>query len=212
MMFLFIDDADLEDIIAQFPELPPKAVPLAFHRAMRRTEQAVISHSRKLLKEELGLRSQKVAKGRVRTYIRPSQASISEMKFWFGVNDLPPDAFSRKPRKTKGGLMIRGHYYDRAFVTIRNGKKSYRQREGQARYPITKILIPIPDDILVLLEDEVLEPMLEIFLRHFATDLRGRSKSSAWLTYFDGGNHGSVGRDAHRAMAFHKTPVGALDL
>ena len=212
MMHLFIDDADLNAVIEQFPELPPKAVPLAFHRAMRRTEQTIISQASRLLKGELKLSAQKALKARVKTYIRPSSSNMEEMKFWFGMNDLPPNVFSGKPRKTKGGLMFRGHYYDRAFVTIRNGKTTYRQRDGAARTPTTKITIPIPDDIVVKIEDEVLEQMPEIFMRHFATDLQGRSKSNGWQNYFAAGGHGSIGGMGQRIMNTKKIPRGASNL
>ena len=56
-MYLFIDDADLAAVIDQFAGLDPKAVSLAFHRAMKRTEQSVMSQSRKVLQQELALRN-----------------------------------------------------------------------------------------------------------------------------------------------------------
>jgi len=208
-MYLFIDDADLAAVIDMFADLDPKAVPLAFHRAMRRTEQTVMSQSRKVLQAELALRNQKSVKARVRTYIRPAAADMAEMKFWFGMNNLSPNAFKGAPRKTRGGLMFRGSYYDKAFVSIRKGRKVYMQRESDQRFPVTKLTIPIPDDIVVKIEDEVLERMPEIFLRHFETDLRGRAKSDKWAAVFGAGQHGSLDKAGMSIMQSIKTPRGA---
>lgn len=208
-MYLFIDDADLAAVIDMFAGIDPKAIPLAFHRAMRRTEQTVIALSRKVLQAELALRNQKSIKARVRTYIRPAASDMAEMKFWFGMNDLSPNAFKGTPKKTRGGLMFRGSYYENAFVSVRKGRKVYMQRETEQRYPITKLTIPIPDDIVVKIEDEVLEKMPDIFLRHFETDLRGRAKSSQWAAVFGAGNHGSLDKAGMNIMQSVKTPRGA---
>ena len=209
-MYLFIDDADLAAVIDQFADLDPKAIPLAFNRAMRRTEQSVMSQSRKVLQQELALRNQKSVKARVRTYIRPAASDMAEMKFWFGMNDLSPNAFKGTPKKTRGGLMFRGSYYDKAFVSVRRGRKVYMQRETDQRYPVTKLTIPIPDDIIVKIEDEVLERMPDIFLRHFETDLRGRANSIYW----DGWHDRKAGRGGARSagisiMNSSKAPRGA---
>ena len=208
-MYLFIDDAELAAVIDQFADLDPKAIPLAFHRAMKRTEHSVMSQSRKVLQQELALRNQKSMKARVRTYIRPASSDMAEMKFWFGMNDLSPNAFKGTPKKTRGGLMFRGSYYDKAFVSVRKGRKVYMQRETDQRYPITKLTIPIPDDIIVKIEDEVLERMPEIFMRHFETDLRGRAKSSQWASVFGSGHHGSIDKAGSNILQTSKTPRGA---
>lgn len=208
-MYLFLDDADLAAVIDQFADLDPKAIPLAFHRAMKRTEQSVMSQSRKVLQQELALRNQKSMKARVRTYIRPAASDMAEMKFWFGMNDLSPNAFKGAPKKTRGGLMFRGSYYDKAFVSMRKGRKVYMRRETDQRFPVTKLTIPIPDDIVVKIEDEVLERMPDIFMRHFETDLRGRSKSSQWASVFGSGQHGSLDKAATNIMSPGKRPRGA---
>lgn len=208
-MYLFIDDADLAAVIDMFADLDPKAIPLAFHRAMRRTEQTVMSQSRKVLQAELALRSQKSVKARVKTYIRPAKSDMSEMKFWFGMNDLSQSVFKGTPKKTKGGLMFRGSYYDKAFVSLRKGRKVYMQRETEQRNPITKLTIPIPDDIIVKIEDEVLEKMPDIFLRHFETDLRGRASSERWSNFFDKPGNGGARGAGYSIMNSRKTPRGA---
>nr|WP_128574077.1 hypothetical protein [Edwardsiella ictaluri] len=189
MLYLFIDDDDITAVIRQFAGLDPKAIPLAFHRAMRRTEQTVMAQSRKVLQQALILRNQKSVRGRVRTYIRPAASDMAEMKFWFGMNDLSPNVFRGAPKRTQGGLMFRGTYYNRAFVSLHKGKRVYMQRETDKRFPITKLTIPIPDDIVVKIEDEVLERMPDVFLRHFKTDLRGRVSSDLWSSVFAGSHH-----------------------
>jgi hypothetical protein len=105
--------------------------------------------------------------------------------------------------------MFRGSYYDKAFVSLRKGRKVYMQRETDQRNPITKLTIPIPDDIIVKIEDEVLERMPDIFLRHFETDLRGRAKSSHWASVFGSGQHGSFDKASANIMRTGKTPRGA---
>ncbi len=54
------------------------------------------------------------------------------------------------------------------------------QREGAARNPVNRLTLPISDEMIVALEDELFVAMPEIFLRHFETDLRGRVKSKEW--------------------------------
>ena len=134
---------------------------------------------------------------------------MAEMKFWFGMNNLSPNAFKGAPRKTRGGLMFRGSYYDKAFVSIRKGRKVYMQRESDQRLPVTKLTIPIPDDIVVKIEDEVLERMPEIFLRHFETDLRGRASSSRWQSFFERQGNGGATGAGRSIMNSTKTPRGA---
>lgn len=208
-MYLFIDDSDLAAVIDMFADLDPKAIPLAFHRAMRRTEQSVMSQSRKVLQQELALRNQRSLKARVKTYVRASGSDMAEMKFWFGMNDLSPSVFKGTPKKTRGGLMFRGSYYDKAFVSLRKGNKVYMQRESDKRYPVTKLTIPIPDDIISKVEDKVLENMPDVFLRHFETDLRGRASSGKWRAVLDAGNHGSINKAEANIMRSPKTPRGA---
>lgn len=210
MIFMFIDDVDISAVTNMFADLDPKAITMAFHRAMKRTEKSVMSQSRKVLQQELELRNQKSMKARVRTYIRPAASDMAEMKFWFGMNDLSPNAFKGTPKKTRGGMMFRGSYYDKAFVSLRKGRKVFMQRETDMRYPITKLTIPIPDDIVVKIEDEVLERMPDIFMRHFETDLRGRSKSSQWASVFGSGQHGSLDKAVTNIMnPGNKAPRGA---
>ncbi|UCQ23073.1 hypothetical protein [Edwardsiella piscicida] len=209
MIYLFIDDDDMAAVIEQFAGLGSTTISLAFHRAMRRTEQTVMAQSRKVLQQALILRNQKSVRGRVRTYIRPAASDMTEMKFWFGMNDLSPNVFRGTPKKTRGGLMFRGAYYNRAFVSLRKGKRVYMQRETDKRFPITKLTIPIPDDIVVKIEDEVLEQMPDIFLRHFKTDLRGRVSSNLWSSIFDGSHHGSLDKATANIMHATKIPRGA---
>lgn len=208
-MYLFIDDADIAAVIDMFADIDPRAIPLAFHRAMRRTEQTVMAQSRKVLQQELALRNQRSLKARVRTYIRPEKSDMAEMKFWFGMNDLSPNVFKGTPKKTKGGLMFRGSYYDKAFVSLRKGRRVYMQRETDNRFPITKLTIPIPDDIVVKIEDEVLERMPDIFMRHFETDLRGRANSKQWADILSDGKHGSIDHATASIMHSSKAPRGA---
>lgn len=208
MMYLFIDDSDIEKVLEPFRELSDKVISLAMHRAMRRTEATVMAQSRRLLQQQLELRSQKRIRARTQTYIRPAAAGFSEMKFWFGMNNLPVTAFKGVPKRAPGGLMFRGHYYDRAFAVVSKGKRRYMQREGEQRTPITKLTIPIPDDIIVDIEDEVLARMPDIFLRHLATDLAGRSRSQEWKQHWN--EHAAQLDAATRNInAAGKTPRGA---
>lgn len=210
MIFMFIDDVDISAVTNMFADLDPKAITMAFHRAMKRTEQSIMSQSRKVLQKELGLRNQKSMKSRVKTYLRPAASDTEELKFWFGMNDLSPSAFKGTPKKTKGGLMFRGSYYDKSFISIRKGRKVFMKRETDMRYPITKLTIPIPEDMIVKIEDEVVNRMPDIFLRHFETDLRGRSKSSHWASVFDSGQHGSLDKAVTNIMnPGKKAPRGA---
>lgn len=184
MMYLFIDDKDIENVLAPFAGLTQQVLSLSFHRAMRRTENTVLAQTRRLLQQKLGLRNQKRLRSRTKSYVRPHSSNMAEMKFWFGMNDLPPDVFKGKPKKVAGGLVFRGSYYDQAFATSVRGRLLYMKRETDKRYPITKLEVPIPDDVVVDIEDEVLARMPDIFLHHLATDLAGRTRSNVWKEFW----------------------------
>lgn len=183
MLFMDIDEAQLDRVLKLFSEVNEKTVKLAYNRALRRTEGTVRQLSAKLMRDRLGLKpgNQKLLRKRIQAYLKPGD-SAAEMKFWFGLNDLDPMLFRGGMRKTAGGLLIRGEYYERAFVAVIYGRKGVWQRKGAARFPIERLRVPISDEMTVALEDEVFEQIPDIFLRHFETDLRGRVRSSEWKT------------------------------
>lgn len=187
-LYMQLDEEKLDRIVSLFADVKPQVVKLAFHRAQRRTEGTIRQQVAQLMQQRLKLASgaQKRLKKRIQSYLKPSASDASDMKYWFGLNDLDPALFSGGIRKVKGGLMIRGTYYERAFVAVINGKKKIRQRVGKSAYPLVNITVPIADEMTVALEDEVFERIPDIFLRHFETDLRGRVSSDTWKTFWAG--------------------------
>ncbi|MGL5370793.1 MAG: hypothetical protein ACRDBF_07180 [Plesiomonas shigelloides] len=181
---MHIDDAVIDRMMLQFSELGSNTIKLAYHRAMRRTEATIRKQALGLMSSRLGLRgTQRRLKRRVQAYMRPGEDS-AELKFWFGLNDLDPMLFKGGVRKAAGGLMIRGTYYERAFVAVIQNRRGAWQRKGAERTPLVKLRVPIDDEITIALEDEVFVNLPDIFMRHFETDLRGRSKSSSWKSAF----------------------------
>jgi hypothetical protein len=181
-LYMQLDEEKLDRIVGLFADLSPRIIKLAFHRAQRRTEGTIRQQAVRMMQQRLNLASgaQKRLKKRVQAYMKPSAADASEMKYWFGLNNLDPAMFRGGIRRVKGGLMIRGTYYERAFVSVISSKKKVMQRTGTAAYPIVNITIPISDEMTIALEDELFERIPDIFLRHFETDLRGRVKSDTW--------------------------------
>lgn len=184
LLYMHIDDDVLERMLLQFSALSDKAIRMAYHRAMKRTEITIRKQALNLMRERLGLRPvQRSLKRRVQAYLKPGQDS-AELKFWFGLNDLDPLLFKGGVRKAAGGLMIRGTYHEQAFVAVIRGRRGVWRRKGKQRTPLERIRVPIDDEMIVALEDEVFLNLPDIFLRHFETDLRGRSTLAA------GGGHG----------------------
>jgi hypothetical protein len=187
-LYLDIDEQQFDSIIQLFSDLSPRIISLAFHRAQRRTEGTVRQQALRMMRDRLKLGSgaQKRLKRRVQAHMKPSASNMAEMKFWFGLNNLDPAMFRGGIKKVQGGLMIRGTYYERAFVSMIYGKKSVMQRVGKSAYPIRKLTVPISDEMTVALEDELFARIPDIFLRHFETDLRGRVKSATWKNVWSG--------------------------
>jgi hypothetical protein len=181
MVYMQMDEEQIDNVLALFSDLDARVIKLAYNRALRRTEATVKQLAARMMRDRLQLKAglQKRIKGRIHAYIKSSD-SAEEMKFWFGLNDLDPLMFRGGAKRVPGGLMIRGSYYERAFVAVIHGKKKVMQRAGAARNPIERLMLPISDEMIVALEDEIFVAIPDIFLRHFETDLRGRVKSNEW--------------------------------
>ncbi len=181
-LYMQLDEEKLDRIVGLFADISPRIIKLAFHRAQRRTEGTVRQQAIRMMQQRLQLAggTQKRLRKRVQAHMKPSAADASEMKYWFGLNDLDPTLFRGGIRRARGGLMIRGTYYERAFVAVLSGKKKVMQRVGKAAYPVINLTVPISDEMTVALEDELFERIPDIFLHHFETDLRGRVKSDTW--------------------------------
>lgn len=58
-------------------------------------------------------------------------------------------------------------------MAVIRGRRGVWRRKGKQRTPLERIRVPIDDEMIVALEDEVFLNLPDIFLRHFETDLRG---------------------------------------
>ncbi|KFC09034.1 hypothetical protein GTGU_01226 [Trabulsiella guamensis ATCC 49490] len=183
-----LDEDELNRIVAMFADVSSGVIKLAFHRARRRTEATVMQQATRMMQQKLKLASgvQKRLKRRIQSHLKATTADASEMKFWFGLNNLDPGMFSGGVRRVRGGLMIRGTYYERAFVAIIRGKRKVMQRLGKSAFPVVNVTVPISDEMTIALEDELFERIPDIFLRHFETDLRARVSSDAWKDFWRG--------------------------
>ena len=177
-LYMQLDEEKLDRILALFSSVTPRVVEMSLKRAQRRTEGTIRQQASRLMNQRLKLVSgaQKRLRKRIQAHLKPATGKdVSELKFWFGLNDLDADLFRGGVKRVKGGLMIRGTYCERAFIAIIGGKRRIRQRSGASAHPIKNVKIPISDEITIALEDELFERIPDIFLHHFETDMRGRT-------------------------------------
>ena len=148
----------------------------AVNRALRRTAASLRKLSTKGLRQELQLRNVQALRKRLREIKLRANSHRSEIGLWYGMNDLPVSAFKGKPLATGSGASFRQHNFEGAFIgTNPKGKRTIYKRRGAGRFPISEQTVPIKDDVEVFLEDQIFDQVEEIFLRHFKSDLRGRT-------------------------------------
>ena len=98
-----------------------------------------------------------------------------EIGVWVGLNDIEVSALRGRVREFDGGATFRSREYYGAFVAKVGRHRSIYKRRGKERFPIKEQTFPIKDQMDVVLEDEVLPSVAEIFLRNFLSDLRART-------------------------------------
>lgn len=162
-----------------------KQVKFALSRALRRTEATLRRMSSKGLQKELELRAASVLRKRLKS-IRLSKTgglgAGNDVTLWYGLNDLPVSAFKGRPVQdhARGASFLRAgsakHFGPDSFVAKSSvkGRRSIFKRKGEDRLPIVEQLIPIENQAIVFIEDEIFDKVEVIFWQHFRRDLAAR--------------------------------------
>lgn len=175
-------DLDWSRLVAVGEELgaTDRQVKYALSRAMRRTEATLRKMSTKGLTKLLQLRAASALRNRLKGIKLRSSPGQDGMRLWYGLNGLPVSSFKGRPRNAGNGAEFRGTQIDGGFVakSKAKGKQTIFKRKGKERLPIEEQLLPIEDQAIVFIEDEVFDQVLDIFWGHFQRDLQARVKFS----------------------------------
>ena len=154
----------------------------AFNRALSRTQTTMLKYSRKLLADELGAKQAKRLQRRMQAFKlrRAKKGQIGDLKLWFGLNNISVHWINGRMLAKRGSgasftsRKLGNHQFDRGFIFERSGKKHLYERDSKG---IRAARVPVPDHVSAKLEDEVLDMLPDVFMRHFETDLKGRVKT-----------------------------------
>jgi hypothetical protein len=177
-------DMDAEGIAAIARELgaTESQVGKAASRALKRTAGTIRKRALKELRTELGLRNAKRLRERLKlSRIRANRRGAgSEIKVWFGANDIKVSAFKGSPRKVPGGASFRSQSWPGGFVGKKAvgsdiGKKTVFRRKGEASHPLREQALAVSDQIETYVDDKIFPEIGEIFMKHFRANLRARA-------------------------------------
>lgn len=173
MLAFDIDDRRINAIADEFAATP-KQVDMAYGRAMKRTAGTLRRIATSGLKTELGLRNTQALRRRIKEY-RIGGRRGRGVRLWFGANDLPLSAFKGRAQKTASGVKFGDTTIHGAFLAKRGGKRGVFRRVGSSAFPITEVLMPVADRIMVFIEDNVFVDLEAIFFKNFAAEIRART-------------------------------------
>lgn len=179
MLDFDIDADELERIASELGAMP-KEVNAAFNRALTRTAATLRKLSSKGLQSELGLRRAAALRRRLKSLRIKGQGGMSEVRLWYGLNDLSVSEFKGRISEASDGASYTGpagsHRFPGAFVTKTQGgkRRTIMRRRGRARTPIRQEVLPIKDKADVFVEDEIFVHLERVFWRHFRDDLERR--------------------------------------
>lgn len=172
MLSFDIDDSEVEALAREF-SATPKQLDMAQRRAVKRTAATLRKISTRGLKSELGLRTTKELRRRIKEY-RVGKGN-NALKLWYGANDLPWSAFRGRPRQVPGGVRFGDTMIHGAFLASIRGRRGVYRRETSRAYPVREVQREIADRVMVYLEDEVFVDIEEIFFRHLRSEIRART-------------------------------------
>jgi hypothetical protein len=149
-------------------------------RALARTAATIRKRASKELRVALGLRNVKALRRRLKGTSLRRGGSRAELGVWFGANDLPISAFKGRPTASPVGAQFRGVSFSGGFIAKKThgtdvGKRTIFQRKTAADLPIAEQKLPVSDQMLAYVEDEVFPDIGAIFMTHFRADLRARA-------------------------------------
>lgn len=168
-----IDTAQLRAVADEL-QASEKQVRGAFSRACQRTATALRTRAARGLASELQLRTIGLLRNRLKSLRLRAQAD--GVQLWFGLNDMPASWFKGRPKQTATGAEVRGQQIEGGFVARSNfkGRRTVFKRKGKARLPIVEQTLPIEDQAVVFIEDEIFVQTESIFMDNFMRELRAR--------------------------------------
>lgn len=184
---IFDIDGEIADLQAKY-EATDYQIKAAYHRAITRTLKTMRSRVAKLVGDELATKNLKEIRKRVQSFrLERNHNNLGGLKLWFGLNDLQLGKLrGRKQRlgtksNQKGARFVSAGRlgttdYQQGFVANLYKRRSIFQRKSSKRWPVKEQRVEIEDELQILIEDEVLAELPEVFMHHFETDLKGRVK------------------------------------
>ncbi|MBL4929334.1 phage tail protein [Fuscibacter oryzae] len=184
MIRIDIEAAEIRALAREL-DATPSQIGKAVTRALSRTAGTLRRMARPVLTKGLDLRRSNALRKRLKElrvgrkgYVQNSVGRTGEIQaiaLWFGLNDMPASWFKGRPSQTTSGVEFRGHQFPGAFLArMKNGKVGIYKRSAKGRFPIREQTVPISDEAQTILEDEIFAHAAEIFMHHFAVDLRAR--------------------------------------
>ncbi len=168
-------DIDFSRVVAAGEEFQatPKQVRAALSRALARTASKLRTLSTRGLRDELQLKRVSSLRRRLKS-IR-LRSNVGGISLWYGLNDMPVSWFKGTPRQGADGASFRGKEFPGAFVAkSRYAKKTILKRTGKARLHIEEQQLPVEDQAVVFIEDQIFDQLESIFWPEFLRDLRAR--------------------------------------
>lgn len=167
-----IDDGRLASIANEYAATP-KQVRLAQSRALKRTAGSLRRLASTGLKTELGLRNATALRRRLKEY-RIGKGN-GTLKLWFGANDLPISAFKGRAQFVPGGVKFGETMIHGAFAIKIGGRRTIMQRNGTGRWNMSEATLPVADQMMIYLEDQVFVHIDSIYFKHFLHEIRART-------------------------------------
>lgn len=172
MLSFDFDDTEVKEIAREF-SATPKQLEMAERRALKRTAATLRKLSTGGLKSELGLRTTRELRRRIKEY-RVGRGG-SALKLWYGANDLPWSAFKGRPRQVPGGVQFGNDMIHGAFLARIGGRRGVYRRETSRAFPVKEVQREISDRVMIYLEDEVFVDIDAIYFKHLRSEVRART-------------------------------------
>lgn len=175
MLQFDIDEGELQSIVRELGATKDQ-VRKAWSRALQRTAGTLRSMASKQIRTDLGLRTAGAIRRRIKLRRGRGRDNMSNVRLWFGLNDMPALAFKGRLRQTSSGVEFRGTTFDQAFLARGRGasRRTMFRRRGSGRLPIHAVTVPVGDDMQRVIEDNLFSQLPDILMQHFMRDLRAR--------------------------------------
>lgn len=168
----------------------------SYNRALKRTSVTLAKLGAQLVRDELKVKKVKAIRRRIKKYTIKS-GGLSELKIWFGLNDMPVRAFKGRMTQVGDDAKLSAaspelgvQRYRKGFVGSPFGhSRSIYTRTGKGRYALEEGGVAITH-LQEAIEDDVFGQLPEIFMRHFEADLKGRVKIGKENKYVGGVRYG----------------------